>query len=481
MSSFQNSALKTKLLQIECRFTWDLTKDDTDIDNLQTRLNDQLELGIGKEVGAARTFSFLAYIKYLKGYPEEAMADLLKAEELTRLHCGEDFEKHLMVIYGDLAWLQYHVGDYIKSQSYLDKLAKIKDKFPTASTSLLRPEIYGEKGWTFLKYSYKHYDKALECFKKAVEMEPNDSELNAGYAITLYRTETELSSVDDSAAIKQLRRAIEINPQDAVLMVLLGLKLADYKRFGEAEKLVEDALEISPDCPHVTRYVGKFLRKQGHLDKSIDMLKRALKRTSQSPIIHHQLALCYKRKKNSLYKRGSFCDRQAEIQQLKRQCIYHLEKATSLKPSFFYALAELALLYGEDNEITKAEKLFKETFERAKLKNDSLQVLQLYYGQFQQHCNKCEPLAIKHYTEGAELQKDTAEGKRCVQQLQAIAEKRASQDPEDSEACGILGFVYKMKGEKQKAVEFYDKALVCDMDNDKYLSALCELRLSLQQ
>ncbi|KAJ7987739.1 hypothetical protein DPEC_G00329610 [Dallia pectoralis] len=478
MSTSQDSALKTNLLSLECHFTWDLRVDDTDIDDLLNRLNDQIKLGIGKEVGAARTFSFLAYVKYLKGDPEEAMANLLKAEQLTREHCGGDLEKCLIVTYGDLAWLQYHVGDYIKCQSYLDKLDKIKD---THSTSLLQqPQIYSQKGWTFLKYSYKHYDKALECFKKALEMEPNDSECNAGYAITLYRTETELSSVDESAAIKQLRRAIEMNPQDAVLLVLLGLKLADYKKYGEAEEFVLKALEISPDHPHVIRYVGKFLRKHGNVDKSIDMLKRAHQRTSQSPIIHHQLALCYKEKKHSLYW-SNIIFKSDVIQNLISQCIHHLEIATSLKPSFIYAWAELALLYGEVKEITKAEKLFKETFEKAKNDNDSLQTLHRYYGQFQQYYNKCEPLAIKHYAEGLALQKDTAEWKRCALKLEKIAKRRVDRDPEDSDACGILGFVYKIQGHKQMAIEFYNRALVCDMDNDKYLAALCELRLSLQQ
>lgn len=67
----------------------------------------------------------------------------------------------------------------------------------------------------------------------------------------------------DSPAIKQLRRALNINPQDAVLMVLLGLKRSVYKIFGETEELVEKALEMSQDCMHVTRYVGKFLRPTG--------------------------------------------------------------------------------------------------------------------------------------------------------------------------------------------------------------------------
>lgn len=136
----------------------------------------------------------------------------------------------------------------------------------------------------------------------------------------------------------------------------------------------------------------------------------------------------------------------------------------------------MALHYGEDKDSAKAEELFKKVLD----KTDILQVVSLCYGQFHQYHNKCEPLAIKHYTEGLELQKDTAEWKSCAQKLKMIAERRISQDPMDGEACGILGFVYRMQGNKEQAIQWYDKAVVHDY-NDKYLAALCELRLSLQQ
>lgn len=102
----------------------------------------------------------------------------------------------------------------------------------------------------------------------------------------------------------------------------------------------------------------------------------------------------------------------------------------------------MALHYGEDKDSAKAEELFKKVLD----KTDILQVVSLCYGQFHQYHNKCEPLAIKHYKEGLELQKDTAEENRCIQKLKMIAEKRFSEDPTDEKACGILGVVYKITG-----------------------------------
>ena len=76
------------------------------------------------------------------------------------------------------------------------------------------------------------------------------------------------SEEEDSPAIKQLRRALEVNPDDGVLLSMLALKLFAYKKHQEAEGLVERALRIDPDNPHVMRYVAKYLRMQVGLNYS---------------------------------------------------------------------------------------------------------------------------------------------------------------------------------------------------------------------
>ena len=49
-SPSDDRALKTKLLQLECHFTWALTKENVDLSDLQSRLEDQIELDLGKKV-----------------------------------------------------------------------------------------------------------------------------------------------------------------------------------------------------------------------------------------------------------------------------------------------------------------------------------------------------------------------------------------------------------------------------------------------
>ncbi|XP_053541153.1 interferon-induced protein with tetratricopeptide repeats 1-like [Ictalurus punctatus] len=282
-----------------------LNENDTDLTDLLNRLEEQLNLDLGWEAGVAHTHSCMGYVKFLLGSNIEALSNLERSVELTKSH-GNDCDKLLVVAYGDLAWLYYHMGNFAECESYLNKLSEIKEKYPSVPYA----EVLGEKGWTFLKFSRKYYERAKECFRKALELDPEEGEWNAGLAIALYRAD---DMFKDPVVIDQLRRAIATNPDDDVLKVLLGLRLAAYKKYREAESLVEQALERSPEHPHVMRYVGKYFRNEGSVDRSIALLKRALEKVSNATFIHHQLGLCYKKKILNLMQAGSHHTKGFEI------------------------------------------------------------------------------------------------------------------------------------------------------------------------
>ncbi|KAI5627238.1 hypothetical protein C0J50_13203, partial [Silurus asotus] len=473
-SSNQGTDLKARLLQEECHFTWDLNKNDLDLNDLLNRLEEQLSLDLGKEAGAARTHSCMGYVKFLLGSNTEALSNFEKSVELIKAH-GNDSDKLLVVAYGDLAWLYYYMGNFAECEMYLNKLREIKEKYQSVPYA----EVLGEKGWTFLKFSHKYYERAKECFKKALELDPENAEWNSGLAIALYRTEflEKGGAPETSDAVNQLRQAIATNPDDDVLKVLLALKLALFKKHSEAESLVEQALERSPEHPHVVRYVGKYLRNKGSVDRSIALLKKALEKVSNKAFIHHQLGLCYKQKK--LKQAGSHHTKGAEIKQAQEQCIYHLEMAIKLQTRFILAMAELALQYGLNQDISRAEEMFQNAFQAAKEKKDNYQTVHVFYAEFQQSVMGCEPAAIKHYIECLKINPNKFEGKKSAECLKQIAEKRIENNPNDGEAFGILGIIHKERGEKQQAIECFEKALTY-VDNEEYLSDLCELRLSLQ-
>uniref|UniRef100_H3A6B7 Interferon-induced protein with tetratricopeptide repeats 10 n=1 Tax=Latimeria chalumnae TaxID=7897 RepID=H3A6B7_LATCH len=463
-SAVSKDTLKPKLLQLQCHFTWGLRKEDIDIMDLEGRLNDQIQLSVVQHKVTA--YNLLSYLNRLKGDNEEALRNLQKAEEIIKEKHGELSEGTLIVLYGNYAWTYYYMNRLTDTQAYLDKLENICRKFPQATRYTVNlPAVYGEKGWSLLKFGRKYYEQAKQCFEDAIKEDPDNSEWNSGYAIVLYR---------------QLRHVLELNPEDTVAMVLLGLKLQEFKQDEEAFKYIEQALEKSPDLPYVTRYVAKFLRIQGCLDKSLQLLQRALQITPNSGFLHHQVSLCYKlkffRMKAAAKHQRNYTEQTAE---LLRCCIYHFEKTVKIKPSFMYAQGDLANMYGESREYQKADKLFENLFKLEKMNAENQQSLHFLYGTYQLYQKRSEADAIPHFKKVLEISNDSNLKHRSYLILKKLAAKQIDRDQGNGQAFGILGWIHKIYEEKQEAIECYEKALQCDPGNEDYLSALCELRLSI--
>ncbi|XP_029933219.1 interferon-induced protein with tetratricopeptide repeats 5-like [Myripristis murdjan] len=477
-------ALRSRLLKLESRFMWDLRKEHMDLEDLSTRLQEQIDEGPGRRDTVDHSYSFLAYVRYLQDRPEEAVLLLNQSEERTRERFGEESERWLIVTYGDLAWLSYHTGDYTLCEAYCGRVEDILLRNPTSSPSVLHPEVYGEKAWTFLKFSIRYYPRAIQCFRKAMELQPDNSEWNSGYAIALYRLrqrdEETSEEAEDSPVIRQLRRALELSPDDGMLLMLLALRLHFYQQHEEAEALVERALEVDPDHPHITRYVAKYLRVQGEVERSIDLLQRVLENNGKSAFIHHQLALCYRKKKIALYDRMPFFNQ--EMKYWRRLMIQHLEEAVRLRPCFVYAMTDLALMYAENKDLNRAEELFQRALMMSSERDKYIrQFVHLRYAQFNHYHTKQEAKAITHYTKGLLTAVNTVDGRKCAEKLKQIAERHLSGDGNDGEALGVLGLVYRAEGELTEAAGYYERALTCDLNNQQHREALSQLRMELTQ
>lgn len=422
--------LESELRKLECHFTWELKKEELDLTDLLNRLEQHADFNLGGEAGLAHTYNSLGFVKCLLGSPQDALTFLEKSVELTKKCRENDCDKWLLVPYGNLAWLQYRMECFSECESYLEKIKSIVQKFPDSALGL-HHEVLGEKAWAFFKFSRKYYNQAKECFVKALELDPMNAEWNCGYAFVLHRTEAQCSSASDSPTIKQLRRAIDTNPDNDEIKAILAIRLGQCKEYDEGERLVEEALEGSPNAPNVIRYMGKFLRAYGSVERSIALLKRALEKSPTSAFIHHQLALCYKQKTTALQREGSQHTPSAgtEIPRLRSQCIYHLDKATELKPGFIVAMTELAVQYSEDGELDRAEELFQQALQIAEEKNEGLQKVYLCYGQFQQYRRRSIPDAITYYMECLKIDEDTKDGKQSAKYLNKINDRRSSKSP----------------------------------------------------
>ncbi|XP_074855637.1 interferon-induced protein with tetratricopeptide repeats 5-like [Carettochelys insculpta] len=479
MSDISKNSLKGILLQLECHFTWTLMKDDVDLDDLEERICDQLEFLITKS--KITNYNLLAYVKHMKGNSNEALENLQKAEEEAQTTCADEADRKSLVTWGNYAWVYYHMNKLLEAQSYIEKVESSCKKLASASRYKIQlPDIYCEQGWTLLKFGRKYYERAKKCFEKALEEEPNNPEFNSGYAIAVYRLEDFLTkgSSDENSSLEPLRRAVKLNPNDTFVMALLAVKLQDVGQVEEGEKYMKEALLKTPDLPYLLRYAAKFYRREKQVDKSLGFLKKALEFTPTSSFLHHQIGLCYRTQLYTL--RATKYPPKQQIEELIQLCLFHFKMVVELKPKFVYAYVDLANMYAEKNEHEEAESTFQKVLKMEKITCEEKQQIHYRYGRYQEFYKKSEIEAIKHYTEGLKIERDSYSREQCKNVLKKLIDRRLQRGTADAQSLGILGLIHQVNGEKPQAIESYEKALALDPYNEEYLSALCELRLSIE-
>ncbi|XP_077115044.1 interferon-induced protein with tetratricopeptide repeats 5-like [Ranitomeya variabilis] len=487
MSGSSKEALKPRLLQLKCQFTWNLLLKDTDPDELEDRLHYQLEFLVTKN--KYMVYNSLAYTMHLKKDYTEAILNLEKAEErikeLNKKNNPDGAGQKYLVTYGNYAWVYYYMKQYEDSQKYVDKVEQIykelQDRHDIA-------EIYGEKGWSLLKFGRKYYEEAKQCFQKALELDPEDPEWITGYATVVYRLEAfngRRCAASECESLELLKNAVEKNPNDAVGKALLALTLQDLNRTGEGKRYIAEALEQAPNSPYLLRYVAKFYRRAGMVDEALHVLKTAVDLIPTSGFLHHQIGLCY-RKKYFIYKKGfgtrNPYNRQthsAELNSLIQNAIFHFEKTVEHKKTYVYANVDLANMYSEAKEYQKADERFKTVLAFTNLTDEEKQQIYNNYGRFKEYCLRSESEAIDYYKKSLQITVPTQERESSEKCLRRISSKKIKNNIRDAKGYALLGFVYKTKGERNDAIDCYEKALEYDPNNEEYVSELCELKLMI--
>ncbi|KFP72618.1 Interferon-induced protein with tetratricopeptide repeats 5, partial [Apaloderma vittatum] len=477
-SAVSKSSLKSSLEKLECHFTWTLLEEDVDLDELKETVRCQIRFFTESNI---QNYNLMSYICHLKKSNEEALQNLQKAEEEVQKSHPDKIARRSLVTLGNYAWVYYHLERYEEAQSYVNKVENsCKELSSTAQWKIELPEIYAEEGWALIKFGKKYYKRAKNCFENALKKEPNNPEFNAGYATAMYRLEDYFyrQCEHESLCLEPLKRAVELNPKDTVLMALLALKLQDLKQDDEGERYIEEAMQKTPCSPYALRYSAKFYRRKGDVDKALEILKRALTVTPDSTFLHHQLGLCYRNKLFEL-KRSTRYPSREQVEELIQLAIYHFKIMTDRKTKNFSAHMDLARMYTEGKRYEEAEETFQKASQINILCDDDKQQFCHVYGNFQHFHMKSESEAIRYYMKGMKIQKDSYYFHKCRDALKKMLEQRIQRGLGDARVFATLGFICSLNSEKHEAIEYYEKAVALNPDSEEYLSGLCELRLSI--
>lgn len=399
--------LEEELKKLECHFTWDLQKEDADLNYLEIKFTESLSVQTDQGGNfKQRDLNFCAYIYHLQGFSDKARECLEKAKE------EQNEDTYNIVTYGNLAWLHHHMADDTMAKEYLKKLAQTN-----RAQELLR-EVLSEKAWTFLHFSKKHYIKAKEIFSEALQKEPEDKEWNTGYAFALFHIEGLETREDrrrpfeESPAVSQLKRALELDPDNAMIHVFIALKCYKNRRNAEAWEQMKQALDMAPYDLSVVLSVAKFMKKEQCYDMALGVLKKMLEKAPDSSRLHHEIANNYRWKAMQL--------RDTHNPQLLSLCIHHLEEGARLNPDFIYPQIELALRYAEVGNYTAAKQKFQELFTRPNLQLADLQAWHRIYGDFNMYRLGSKATAVKHYKIGMAMLNVSTEWRICKNRLHKV-------------------------------------------------------------
>jgi tetratricopeptide (TPR) repeat protein len=125
-------------------------------------------------------------------------------------------------------------------------------------------------------------EEAIATYDRGLQALPDDTRLL--YARALLNDE--LNHVD--AAVRDLRRVLDLKPDDASAMNALGYTLADRTdKKDEALDLIRKALTLKPDEPAIIDSMGWVQYRLGHLDAAIEQLRNAYGKQPDAEIAAH--------------------------------------------------------------------------------------------------------------------------------------------------------------------------------------------------
>jgi Flp pilus assembly protein TadD len=129
---------------------------------------------------------------------------------------------------------------------------------------------------------HKRDADAIAAYDRGLQTLPDDVRLL--YARALLNDD--LGHVD--AAVRDLRRVLELKPDDANAMNALGYTLADRTDHkAEALELIQKALTLKPGEPAIIDSLGWVQYRMGNLDEALEQLRLAYGKQPDAEIAAH--------------------------------------------------------------------------------------------------------------------------------------------------------------------------------------------------
>lgn len=293
------TTLRAKLDKLECHFTWGIDRPigQAKLQKVRNHLDD-----IGTEEGypwLGHICNLKGFIHYKLGQNEAALQCLYSAGETFRQINNTVTEEGpwLLVNYGNLAWLNFHLNKESESQDYLKKVEALQRDYPSPSQEdKHHPEVYAEKAWTLMKFSQAQRLKAIEYFQKAIRVEPDKKEWQTSHVLAINIANEYCSPEEESEILEKLRIAKEHDPENTYLASVYLLRLARKQQVCEDEirKLAKKVLSKPIGAYSGLRPLLRVYRTCLTQNEAIDLAQEALDRQPNERYLKARLATSYR-------------------------------------------------------------------------------------------------------------------------------------------------------------------------------------------
>jgi tetratricopeptide (TPR) repeat protein len=202
--------------------------------------------------------------------PEKSLRHLKKVKDDSRFF--ENAVVHITAIYQE-------EGNIDKALAYLESVV---ERHPDNTAFLLyMGSLYEEK---------KQFELAEKMLLKGLSIDPEHIRLRFRLGVVYDKWQRKTDS------IREMKRVIELDPENASALNYLGYTYADMGiHLEEAEALIKAAMKHKPDDGYITDSLGWVYFKMGRYAEALRYLQTAAQLTPDDPIIMEHVGDAYAR------------------------------------------------------------------------------------------------------------------------------------------------------------------------------------------
>jgi TolB-like protein/DNA-binding winged helix-turn-helix (wHTH) protein/Tfp pilus assembly protein PilF len=229
-----------------------------------------------------------------------------------------------------------------RGMAYFQQAIQKDPNYALAYAGLAESYITLSQPWNGDLSPQEALPQAEAAARKALEIDDSLGEAQLALArVSLYHW-------DWPAAEKEYRRALELNPNDAMAHGWYGEYLEAMARNEEAIVELRQAIALDPLNSNHVAHLGSFFYHARQYDQGIREFQKALQLEPDMIYAHQGLGWVYEQKK------------------MYREAIAEQEKGVNLSNRDAFAVASLGIVLGESGRKREAKKLLEELQERSK-------------------------------------------------------------------------------------------------------------------